>query len=295
MEERQRRVTRAGTLTIGTNVALTIARAIAGLAAGSTAVIADAVNSGSDILATAVVLGGSRIAAKPADEDHPYGHEKAEPVAAKIVGLVVTATGVVTALGAIRALRAVEAEPEPVGLAAVWVTVIAIVAKELLARYLVRVGRNVDNQAILADAANQRADVWSSVAALIGALGGRFGFPALDPAMGILVAALIFWTGLQLYWRAVGDLMDPAPEPEKMAALEQAVARVSGVVSVDELKARVFGAGIFVDCKISVPGRLTVLEGHEIAGRVRRVLREEVESVRDVLVHVNPAERPRGR
>ena len=206
---------------------------------------------------------------------------------------VVTATGVVTALGAIRALREVEAEP--VGMAAVWVTLIAIVAKELLARYLVRVGRRVDNQAILADAANQRADVWSSIAALIGALGGRFGLPALDPAMGILVAALIFWTGIQLYWRSVNDLMDPAPEPEKMAALERAAAAVSGVVSVDELKARVFGAGIFVDCKISVPGRLTVLEGHEIAGQVRRVLREEVDSVRDVLVHVNPAERPRGR
>ncbi|HYG58522.1 MAG TPA: cation diffusion facilitator family transporter, partial [Symbiobacteriaceae bacterium] len=99
-ENRQQQVNRAGFLTITVNLFLTLARGAAGWLSGSTAVLADAANSGTDILATLVVLGGSRIAAKPPDEDHPYGHHKAEPVAAKIVGLIVAFAGIMTALGA---------------------------------------------------------------------------------------------------------------------------------------------------------------------------------------------------
>lgn len=289
-DERQRLVNRAGLVTIGTNVALTVARAGAALATGSTAVLADSANSGTDILATLVVLGGTRIAARPADPDHPYGHEKAEPVAAKIVGLLVTITGTVTILGALRALR--EGGPEEIGLVAAWVTGASIIIKELLARYLIGVARTTDNQALRADAANQRTDVLASAAALVGALGGRMGVPALDPAMGLLVAGLILRLGLGLYWRSVNVLMDPAPEPETMAQLERAVAAVPGVVSVDEVKARVFGSGIYVDCKICVDADLTVAEGHQIAHRAKQSVREAVDQVRDVLVHVNPCHSP---
>lgn len=290
MESRERLVARAGTITIGVNVALTLARGAAGYLSGSTAVLADAANSGTDILATLMVLGGTRIAAMPPDENHPYGHEKAEPVAAKLVGLLVTFTGIVTALGAVRALRG--AGTETVGLLAAVVTAASIAIKEALARYLVRVAEETGSAALRADAANQRTDVLASAAALVGALGGRFGVPVLDPAMGILVAGLIIRMGLGLYWRSVSSLMDPAPEPEIMAALEQAAASVAGVVSVDAVKARVFGSGIYVDCKVSVKGGATVAEGHRIAGAVKRAVLSAVPQSRDVLVHVNPCEAP---
>ncbi|MFZ5825428.1 MAG: cation diffusion facilitator family transporter [Bacillota bacterium] len=285
LDNRQQRVARAGTLTIGVNVVLTAARAVAGLVAGSTAVLADAANSGTDILATLVVLGGSRIAARPPDLDHPYGHEKAEPVAAKLVGILVTVTGVITLLGAIRALRG---PGETVGLSAAVVTAASILIKEVLARHLTGVARQVGSQALLADAANQRTDVLASGAALVGALGGRFGLPVLDPAMGLLVAGLIIRMGLGLYWQSVRDLMDRAPEPAIMAQLKQAATATRGVESVDEIKARVFGPGIYVDCKVSVNGDLTVAEGHRIGKRVKEAVMESVPQCHDVLVHVNP-------
>lgn len=288
-EERHRAAARAGMITMTVNLLLTAVRAAAALAAGSTAVLADAANSGTDVLATLVVLGGSRIAAIPPDEGHPYGHEKAELVAAKFVGILVAATGVVTAVGAWRSLQT---GGEPVGLIAAVVTGASILVKEVLARYLLRVARDTGNEALRADAANQRTDVLASTAALVGALGARFGFPGLDPAMGLLVAGLIIRMGLGLYWHAVSGLMDPAPEPATMAALCEAAARVDGVISVDRVKARVFGSGIYVDCKVCVDANLTVREGHSIAGRVKQAVRTAVPNVKDVLVHVNPCEVP---
>lgn len=284
--ERQRLVTRASLLTIAANVTLTLARGAAGWLSGSTAVLADAANSGTDIFATLVVLGGARIAAQPPDPGHPYGHEKAEPVAAKIVGLIVAFAGAMVALGALGTLR--QGGAEEVGALAAWVTGASILVKEVLARFLVGVARQTENEALLADAANQRTDVLASAAALVGALGARMGLPVLDPAMGLVVAALILRMGLSLYWRAVNNLMDPAPEPATMNALRSAAAAVHGVVSVDELKARLFGAGIYVDCKVCVPAQLTVEEGHRIAHEVKEACRGAVPGVRDVLVHVNP-------
>lgn len=284
-DERQRLINQAGTLTIGLNLTLTLLRGWAGLLAGSTAVLADAANSGTDILATLVVLGGSRIAAQPPDPDHLYGHEKAEPVAAKIVGILVTLTGVVAGLGSLRALRT---GGEEVGLVASVVTAASIVAKEVLARHLGRLGERVQSQALLADSINQRTDVLASGAALVGALGGRFGFPLLDPAMGLLVAGLILRMGMRLYWEAVRDLMDRAPEASVIIELYRAVSEVPGVRRVDDLKARIFGPFIHVDCKISVDGEQSVAEGHRIGKRVKAALLAAVPTCRDVMVHINP-------
>lgn len=291
VDERQRLINRAGLITISINMVLTLARALSGYLSGSTAVLADAANSGTDILATLVVLGGARIAALPPDPEHPYGHGKAEPVAAKFVGLIVTVAGALTAMGALQGLRGGGAEE--VGAFAVWVTGGSILVKEVLARYLTGIARRTSNEALLADAANQRTDVLASAAALVGALGARFGLRVLDPAMGLLVAGLILRMGLSLYWKSVSRLMDPAPEPHTMNALTLAAATVDGVVSVDEVKARIAGAGIYVDCKVCVNAQLTVAEGHKIAHRVKAAIREASAEVQDVLVHVNPC-RPDG-
>ncbi len=285
-EDRQWLINRAGVLTIGLNVALTVARGAAGFLSGSTAVLADAANSGTDILATLVVLGGSRIAARPPDLDHPYGHEKAEPVAAKIVGILVTLTGVLTGIGAIRALGG---GGEPVAVIAAWVTAGSILIKEGLARFLVRLGRRVGSQALLADAANQRTDVLASFAALIGALGGRFGLPILDPAMGLLVSGLIIRMGLGLYWQSVRDLMDRAPDPAVMGRIEQAITATPGVLVLHEVKARIFGPSIYVDCKVGVNAGLSVADGHRIAKRVKEAVMRAVPETRNTLVHINPA------
>lgn len=283
----------ASVVTISVNVGLTLARAAAGLIAGSTAVLADAANSGTDIVASLAVLGGTRIAALPPDADHLYGHEKAEPVAAKVVAIIVMAAGVLTGLGALQALRG-GGPADPPGLLAAWVTGGSIVIKEALARFLYRRSRQTRSEALAADAANQRSDVLTSGAALAGVLGARLGVPALDPAMGLLVAVLIVRMGLMLYWQAVRSLMDTAPEQVVMDRIRRAVESVPGVMALDDLKARVHGDRVFVDTKIAVSGHLTVAEGHQIAGRVKASIKGAVAEVLEVLVHVNPGHAPPG-
>lgn len=279
-------------LTILINLALTVARVIAGFASGSTAVLADAANSATDIFASLVVLGGSQIAARPPDEDHQFGHEKAEAVAAKVVGLLVMGTGVATAVGAIQSLRG--GEFEPIGPAAIWVSLAAVVIKEVLARFLTSVGRRVENQALVADAQNQRGDVFASGAALVGALGGAFGLPILDPVMALVVALLILRMGLKLYIGSINTLMDPAPPAPVTRRIEGIIKGALGVRALDALRSRQIGGSVYVECKISVDGSLTVDEGHQIAGRVRRLLREQLD-VRDAIVHVNPYQPERVR
>lgn len=282
---------RASLLTILINVVLTIARGLIGILSGSSAVLADAANSGADIFASLVVLGGSQIAARPPDEDHQFGHEKAEAVAAKVVGLLVTGTGIAAVFTAIHDLRG--GQYGPVGGAAVWISLFSILVKELLGRFLNSVGTRIGNQALVADAKNQRTDVYASLAALVGALGGRMGLPILDPLMALIVALLIVRMGVVLYVGSVNALMDPAPPEPVVAKIEGIVESTEGVRSLDQIRSRQVGGSVYVECKIGVDGALTVDAGHEIAGHVRRRLREEV-GVRDALVHVNPYRPDRG-
>lgn len=286
--ERGRLLIQASSITIGVNVLLTMARLLVGIVAGSAAVLADAANSGSDILASLAVLGGTRIALLPPDENHPYGHGKAESVAAKAVAILVLGAGIATGIGAIGALRS----PERVapGVAAAWVTAVSILVKEGLARFLMRRSRTLRSEALAADAANQRTDVLASSAALLGVLGARLGVPALDPIAGIVVAALIVRMGVVLYWQAVRSLMDTAPDPAVLETIQMTAWSVAGVMRLDGMKARVHGDRIFVDLKIGVAANLTVAEGHQIAGSVKAAVRAAVDEVEEVLVHVNPYE-----
>jgi cation diffusion facilitator family transporter len=276
---------RASLLTISVNVVLTVARGLVGFLAGSSAVLADAANSGADIFASLVVLGGTQIAARPPDVDHQFGHEKAEAVAAKVVGLLVTGTGIAMVISATGNLRG--GAYGEVGGAAIWISLFSIMVKQVLARFLTSVSVRTGNRALAADAKNQRVDVLASGAALVGALGSRLGLPILDPLMALVVAILIVRMGIGLYVGSVNALMDPAPPAPVMAQIGRIVRSAEGVRALDSIRSRQVGGSIYVECKIGVDGHLSVDEGHQIAGMVRGLLRDQV-GVRDALVHVNP-------
>lgn len=289
--ERARAASQASLRSIGVNIALTVLRAVTALLSGSTAVLADTLNSGADIFASLVSLGATRVAERPPDEDHPYGHEKAETVAAKIVALVLIFTGVSTGYAAIGALRTVTAPP---GILAVWVSGLAIIVKELLARYLLRAGRRLNHAGLTADGHNQRSDVLASGAALVGVVGARLGYPILDPLAGLVVAGLILRLGVKIYWQSIRELMDLAPDRQILQRLQDLVESVPGVAAVTDLKARLHGPQMHVDTKIAVPYSLTVWEGHQIARRVVAAVHGEFPDVKAVLVHVNPYGEPAG-
>lgn len=271
------------------NIILTSIKAIIGIIAGSTAMVADAIHSGSDIIATAIVLHGIKISHAPADEEHHYGHIKAESIVAKIIAIILILTAFGIGLSAYRSLK--DPSLKPPGSLAIWAALLSIVAKEWMYRYTVRIGKKIGSQALVADAWHHRTDAFSSVAALIGITGATLGFPLLDPLSGIVVAIMIGKTALSIYWDAVNALMDPAPSKEVMDEIKRITLAVEGIKSIHEIRARQHGNQIFVDIKIGVDPFITVEEGHDLASNAKESLLHKVENVKDVLIHVNPSKR----
>jgi cation diffusion facilitator family transporter len=271
---------------MATNIALTFAKAIVGLLTGSTAVLADAAHSASDIFGTAVVLVGLRIGGSPPDKTHHYGHAKLESVAAKIVALALLGTAFGLGLSAANVLRLGQAESP--GRLAIWVTIASMVVKDRLYRYVLNASRRLESTALQAEALNHRGDAGASLAVLVGVVGAYLGYPILDPLAGLLVAALIALMGVRLYIQSVRELIDEAPSEEILAQIKQAALSTAGVISVTEVKARLAGTLALVDLKLCVNRFLTVEQGHNIASLAKRNILAQVPSVANVLVHVNP-------
>lgn len=291
-ERRFRLASRLAALGIGVNALLAAVKGIVGIWAGSRALIADAVNSATDVAGSLAVWIGLRLARQPPDEDHPYGHGKAEPVAAIVVSVLVLMVGVEIARSSVVALfRPAEA---PSAVAAV-VAAGTVALKGALYRITLRYGRRLNSHALLANALDHRSDALASSAVLLGVAGAiageRLGVPQLahlDPVAGFVVALFVLRTAYRMLNEAVHNTIDHVLHAEDAQELVEAVKRVPGVLRVDGLLAREHGHYVIVDVKIAVDGRLTVEEGHEIAKAVKARLVEEFAHVRDALVHVNP-------
>lgn len=268
------------------NILLTAVKTAAGVVAGSTAMVADAFHSASDIAGSIVVLGGLKLASKPADASHHYGHGKLEAVVAKLIATLLVLTGAGIGWGAIGVLRqGAIAVPGALALAAAG---LSIVAKEGMYRYTIAAGRRIESSAVIADAWHHRTDALSSVAALIGVGGARLGVAWLDPAAGLLVAVMIIKSGVKIYLNAVRELIDTAPPREMVREIARQALTVDGVKSVHEVRARYYGPRVLVDLKLCVNRRHTVQEGHDIGARAKEAIIFHLPKVEDVLVHINP-------
>lgn len=274
------------TVSMATNIALTIAKATVGLLTGSTAVLADAAHSASDIFGTAVVLVGLRIGGSPPDKTHHYGHAKLESVAAKVVALVLIGTALGLGLSAINVLLLGQAEAP--GRLAIWVTIASMVVKDRLYRYVLNASLRLESTALQAEALNHRGDAGASFAVLVGVVGAYLGYPVLDPLAGLAVATLIAHMGVQLYIQSVRELIDEAPSQDVLVKIKQVALATAGVISVTEVKGRLTGSLALVDLKLCVNRFLTVEQGHNIASLAKRSILSQVPSVANVLVHVNP-------
>jgi len=268
------------------NLALTVFKLLAGIFGLSYAMIADAIHSASDTLATGTAYLGIKLGEKPADEDHPYGHANAETIAAFIVALLVLGTGVFIGVSAVNLI--VNRNFESPATIALIAAIVSILVKEVMFRYTLKVGEKNNSPAVIASAWDHRSDAYSSVAALFGIIGAKLAFVYLDPIAGIVIAALIIWVSVKLLRSNVGILMDESPSPSFLATVKSTACRVERVIAVDDVKVHRCGTVSNVDVKIAVDSQLTVEEGHKVAGTVRSELLKKVEHVRDVLVHVNP-------
>jgi cation diffusion facilitator family transporter len=276
------------------NIVLAVLKGVIGTIADSRALVADAVHSASDVVGSVAVLIGIRAAKLPPDQDHPYGHGKAETVTSIIVAVLLFFVGLEIAIGAVQSFFEPIAVP---GTLAIYAVVFSIIVKEMMFRYKIFLGKKYRSDALVTDAWHHRSDVFSSFAALIGIgasiIGGNIGIDWLiymDPAAGIMVSLLIMKMAWKLGGEAIHNTLDHVLHKEDTKEMFHQVQDVEGVLKVDELLAREHGHYVIVDIKIAVDPHISVKDGHAIGKKVKNVLMED-EYVQDVRVHVNPYSR----
>lgn len=276
------------------NLALAGVKLLIGVMAKSQALIADSVHSASDVVGSVAVLIGLRAAERPPDEDHPYGHGKAESVAAIIVSVLLAIVGFEIGVSSIQSFFSTLEAP---GLMAVWAAIGSMIIKEWMFRYKYNLGKKLNSQSLIANAWEHRSDVYSSFAALIGIGGAILGewmnvswMLYLDPAAGIFVSALVLKMSYNIMMESIHSTLDHVLHDEDTKDFRQTIERVPGVMRLDTLRAREHGHYLIIDVKIGVNPYITVEEGHSIGKRVKVDLMENFSQVRDVFVHINPYE-----
>ena len=268
-----------------TNLLLAVFKIIAGIIGRSSAVLADGLHTASDFLSSGVIQVGFIVARRKPDTEHPYGHGKAESIAAKLASVILFLVGAGMLVSGIRSLY--KPEPSSPTFLAIWAAMISILVKELLYQYKIRKGRELSSTSLVADAWHHRSDALSSIVALIGVVGAQK-YPVLDAAGAIGVSVIIIAVAVRIFLKTANELMDACAGAEMLARVRKISKAVDKVLGVETLRVRKSGLHFFVDIHIEVDPGATVLEGHEIARAVRDSVRARMPSIADVLVHVEP-------
>ncbi len=279
------RVTLVGVLVNALMIAM---KFIGGIYGQSQALIADAVHSISDLFTDAVVLFGLKAGRKRPDSDHPFGHARIETLASAFVGLVLL--GVAFYLGFEAAENIYHhTEKHPTWMA-VGVAFVAIVLKEILFQYTIRVGRHINSPVLKANAWHHRSDAFSSLAVLVGVTGAciRTEWHVLDSYTALLVSFFIVKVGVQILRNAARELIDTAPPPAVLDHIEQCIRQVPEVLTFHDLRVRTSGGYYQMEVHIVVRGDLSVAQGHRITKEVEEKLKAEEEKLSLVLIHVDP-------
>lgn len=280
---------RLALLGLGINVLFAIIKIAAGVFGNAYALIADGIESALDVAGSLVIWGGLRFAARPPDASHPYGHGKAEPLAAIVVAFGVLTAALLLAMQSARELFLPHHAPAPFTLV---VLIAVVLIKEALFRSISRFGRALESSALQTDAWHHRADAITSTAAFIGislALIGGKNWESADSWAAIFACLIIATTGLRLLVPAMREILDTAPRGGIAAIVRDAARAVPGVVDLDKCFVRKMGVNYYVDLHVQVNGGMSVREGHELAHRVKDAIRGTNPRIADVLVHVEPA------
>ena len=270
------------------NLFLVAIKGAAGFLGHSNALIADAIESSSDILTSIIVVVGLKIAAKPADTDHPYGHGKAEPIAGLVVSLSLFGAAAVIIFRSIHEIAIPNSAPESFTL---WILVVAIIIKESLFRYVSSIGSSVGSIAVKNDAWHHRSDAITSTAAFIGIsislIGGK-GFEKADGIAALIASAIIIFNAFKMLKPAVMEIMDTAPPEDIKEKVIKVARQVDGVLYIDKCFVRKMGLEYFVDIHIIVDGNISVHDGHLISHNVKDTLIKKLPRIADVLAHIEP-------
>ena len=281
---------RSTILGILANAGLAVIKGIAGVLGNSYALIADAIESTTDIASSLIVWGGLKISGIPPDIDHPYGHGKAEPLAATVVSLFLFAVAIAIAIQSAREIVTPHHAPAPFTLI---VLVVVVITKESLFRFVFNVGKSIDSTAVKSDAWHHRSDAITSASAAIGisiAIIGGPGYESADDWAAMFASVIIAFNAYRILRPAINEVMDAAPTSEVEKAVRETARRVDGVLGLEKCRIRKMGLWYYVDLHVTVEGSMAVREGHEIARNVRAKILEIHANIADVLIHIEPSD-----
>lgn len=267
---------------------LAATKIIVGLRANSTAVVSDGFESATDVLTSGIVFAGLYLASKPPDEEHPYGHGRFETLAGLAVGMILTVTGVLISQRALGRLH----DPVHIPAAfAVWPLLVSLVVKSGFFGYKFRIGKRTGSTALVADAWHDAVDMLSGFTALIAlliAVSNPERLSAADHWGGFVVGIIVVLLGFRVMYDTAIHLLDTMPDPETILKIRDVALKVPGALAIEKLYARKTGLRYHVDLHLEVDPELTVRESHEIARAVKQTIKNQLDWIADVLVHVEP-------
>lgn len=273
------------------NLVLSVGKLLAGIFASSSAMISDAIHSASDVASTIVVMVGVHMAAKSADEDHPYGHERMECVASAILAMFLAVVGAEIGIEGVKKIYSGTYVTEELpGIMALAAAAVSIFLKEAMFWYTRAAAKRINSGALMADAWHHRSDALSSVGALIGIAFARHGFPVMDAVASVVISLFIIKAAYDIMKDSIDKLVDRSAGDEVQQRIREVVSAVPGVVGIDDLKTRLFGNMLYVDVEIAADGKLSLAEAHDIAEKVHDSVEQNVNHVKHCMVHVNPAD-----
>jgi cation diffusion facilitator family transporter len=274
------------------NVALTVLKLVVGVLAGSQVLIADGVHNAGDVIATAAALSAMRISKRPADDDHPYGHGKAEVLGSGIVAIILVLAALYIGYHAVLAFFH---EPGQASVLALAAALVSVFWKQALYVYTIRIGKKENSKGLIATAYDHLADVYASIAAVIGIglalIGDYYCIHLLaygDPAAGIIVSILVMKLAWHMAQEAIDILMEKTVSEEKLSEYRSLVTSIPQVKRIDRIRAREHGHYILVDVRVSIPGELSIQQGHDISRSIKKAIMERHREVDEVLIHLNP-------
>ena len=294
--ERDRKSLWAVNLGLGVNILLSVLKTTFGVTGHSPALLAEGINSTSDVAYYVVASIFVRLARKPADNEHPYGHRQLEDIASLVVGAFVVATAVAVFWDAVAKIwDLVDGTTRSQGAAdvALWVALFTVTTKIFLTFYIHKLGRETRNPIVDALAYDHRNDLFSASAASLGIFLGQRGLPWVDPLAGALVALLILRTGIFILRQSSVELMDAVPSQELAEQISALLKQIPGVEQLEEFQAHRFGPHLVVNLTIGINGDLTVTEGDAIATQTEALIYKSIPNMRHIHVHYHPAEKAR--
>lgn len=294
--ERDRKSIWAVNLGLGINIILSFVKTFFGVVGHSPALLAEGINSVSDVAYYVVAGIFVRLANKPADTEHPYGHRQLESIASLVVGAFVVSTAVVVFWDSVDKMWDLldgQVTSQGASTIALWIALGTVAVKIILFFYVRGLGEQTQNPIVIALAYDHRNDVFSASAASIGIFLGQRGLPWVDPLAGALVALLILRTGIFILRESSLDLMDNVPSIKLAEQILAILKKVRGVKQLEEVQAHRFGPHIVVNLTIGIEGKLTVIQGDKIATRVEQLIYDSIPNVLRVHVHYHPASEER--